>query len=156
MASILRGLNATLGSSSAIYNDATLLGQNLFHAPRVFSYFSPQSQELGMAQNVTTFTESDFSRTFQPTSGGGSDHAWGSHHFVLGGAVQGGQIFGAFPTFELGGPDDADTRGLWIPTTSIDRYGATLCSWFGLPDSALATVFPNFNNFGSKRLGFLG
>jgi uncharacterized protein (DUF1501 family) len=118
--------------------------------------FYDATQELGMAQNVTTFTESDFSRTFQPTSGGGSDHAWGSHHFVLGGAVQGGQIFGAFPTFELGGPDDADVRGRWIPTTSIDQYGATLCSWFGIPDSALTTVFPNFANFGSKKLGFLG
>jgi len=118
--------------------------------------FYDATQELGMAQNVTTFTESDFSRTFQPTSGGGSDHAWGSHHFVLGGAVQGGQVFGTFPTFELGGPDDADVRGRWIPTTSIDQYGATLCSWFGIPDNALATVFPNFSNFGSKKLGFLG
>jgi uncharacterized protein (DUF1501 family) len=61
---------------------------------------------------------------------------------VLGGAVHGGQIFGSFPTFELGGPDDADVRGRWIPTTSIDQYGATLCSWFGIPDSALITVFP--------------
>lgn len=118
--------------------------------------FYEATQELGMAQNVTIFTESDFSRTFQPTSGGGSDHAWGSHHFVLGGAVQGGQVFGKFPTFELGGPDDADVRGRWIPTTSIDQYGATLCSWFGIPDNALPTVFPNFPNFGSQKLGFLG
>ena len=120
------------------------------------SAFYEATQELGMAQNVTTFTESDFSRTFQPTSGGGSDHAWGSHHFVVGGAVQGGQVFGQFPTFELGGPNDADVRGRWIPTTSIDQYGATLCSWFGIPDNALATVFPNFPNFGSQKLGFLG
>jgi len=118
--------------------------------------FYEATQELGMAQNVTTFTESDFSRTFQPTSGGGSDHAWGSHHFVLGGAVQGGQVFGQFPTFQLGGPNDADVRGRWIPTTSIDQYGATLCSWFGIPDTALASVFPNFPNFGSVKLGFLG
>jgi uncharacterized protein (DUF1501 family) len=117
--------------------------------------FYDATQELGMAQNVTTFTESDFSRTFQPTTDDGSDHAWGSHHLVLGGAVRGGQIFGKFPTFELGGPDDADVRGRWIPTTSIDQYGATLCSWFGIPDNALATVFPNFPNFGSKKLGFV-
>ena len=120
------------------------------------SAFYDATQELGVAQNVTTFTESDFSRTFQPTTGDGSDHAWGSHHLVLGGAVQGGQIFGAFPTFELAGPDDADVRGRWIPTTSVDQYGATLCSWFGIPDSALATVFPNFVNFNSQKLGFLG
>jgi len=118
--------------------------------------FYDATQELGRAQNVTTFTESDFSRTFQPTSGNGSDHAWGGHHLVLGGAVQGGQIYGKFPTFELAGPDDADVRGRWIPTTSIDQYGATLCSWFGIPDSALSTVFPNLANFSGPKLGFLG
>jgi uncharacterized protein (DUF1501 family) len=118
--------------------------------------FYDATQELGMAENVTAFTESDFSRTFQPTTTDGSDHAWGSHHMVLGGAVKGGQIFGQFPTFELGGPNDTDTRGRWIPTTSVDQYGASLCSWFGIPDSALATVFPNFANFGSQKLAFFG
>jgi uncharacterized protein (DUF1501 family) len=118
--------------------------------------FYAATEELGVAQHVSTFTESDFSRTFQPTTTDGSDHAWGSHHMVIGGAVQGGQIYGAFPTFELGGPSDTDTRGRWIPTTAIDQYGATLASWFGVPDAALATVFPNFPNFGSQKLGFLG
>jgi len=118
--------------------------------------FYDATQELGVAQSVTTFTESDFSRTFQPTSGDGSDHAWGSHHLVIGGAVKGGQIFGAFPTFELGGPNDTDTRGRWIPTISVDQYGATLASWFGVPASALATVFPNLANFSSQNVGFLG
>lgn len=118
--------------------------------------FYAATEELGVAQNVSTFTESDFSRTFQPTTTDGSDHAWGSHHMVIGGAVQGGQIYGAFPTFELGGPSDTDTRGRWIPTTAIDQYGATLASWFGVPDSALSTAFPNFPNFGSQKLGFLG
>ena len=118
--------------------------------------FYDATQELGVAPNVTTFTESDFSRTFQPTTEDGSDHAWGSHHLVLGGAVQGGQIFGQFPAFQLAGPNDADVRGRWIPTTSIDQYGATLCSWFGLPASALATVFPNLANFPASNVGFLG
>ncbi|HVV46391.1 MAG TPA: DUF1501 domain-containing protein, partial [Bryobacteraceae bacterium] len=117
--------------------------------------FYSATQELGVAQNVTTFTESDFSRTFQPTTADGTDHAWGSHHLVVGGAVNGGQIYGLFPAFELGGPDDADTRGRWIPTTSIDQYGATLSSWFGIPDSAIPTVFPNLSNFGVPKLGFL-
>ena len=117
--------------------------------------FYAATQELGVAESVTTFTESDFSRTFQPATTDGSDHAWGSHHMVLGGAVKGGQIYGQFPTFELGGPNDTDVRGRWIPTTSIDQYGATLCSWFGIPDTALATVFPNFANFGSNKLGFV-
>ncbi len=124
-------------------------------SPALAAFYNA-TQELGVAQNVTTFTESDFSRTFQPTTSDGSDHAWGSHHLVLGGAVQGGQIYGQFPTFELGGPNDTDMRGRWIPTTAIDQYGATLCSWFGIPDGALATVFPNFANFGSQKLTFLG
>jgi len=118
--------------------------------------FYAATEELGVAQNVTTFTESDFSRTFQPTTTDGSDHAWGSHHMVLGGAVQGGQIYGAFPTFELSGPNDTDTRGRWIPTISIDQYGASLASWFGIPDSALPAVFPNFANFASQKIAFMG
>jgi uncharacterized protein (DUF1501 family) len=118
--------------------------------------FYEATEELGVADSVTTFTESDFNRTFQPTSGNGSDHAWGGHHFVLGGAVQGGRIFGKFPSLQLGGPDDTDVRGRWIPTTSTDQYGATLCSWFGIPSSALAGVFPNLANFSVANIGFLG
>ena len=118
--------------------------------------FYNATQELGLAQNVTTFTESDFSRTFQPTTQDGSDHAWGSHHLVMGGAVKGGQIYGAFPEFQLGGPNDTDVRGRWIPTISIDQYGATLCEWFGIPASAMAAVFPNLANFSTSNLGFLG
>lgn len=118
--------------------------------------FYSATQELGQAQNVTTFTESDFNRTFQPTSGDGTDHAWGGHHMVMGGAVKGGDIYGSFPTFELGGPDDTDVRGRWIPTTSIDQYGATLCSWFGIPDSSMNSIFPNLANFSTRKLSFLG
>ena len=118
--------------------------------------FGNAMAELGTQQQVTTFTESDFSRTFQATSGDGSDHAWGSHHLVMGGAVRGGDIYGKFPAFQLGGPDDADTRGRWIPTTAIDQYGATLCSWFGIDDSQLPAVFPYLANFGSQKMGFMG
>ena len=118
--------------------------------------FYDATVEMGVADKVTTFTESEFNRTFQATSGDGSDHGWGGNHLVLGGAVAGGQIYGRFPTFELGGPDDTDVRGRWIPTTAIDQYGATLCSWFGIPDSALATIFPNLVNFPTPKLSFLG
>lgn len=120
------------------------------------SAFYNATQELGVAENVTIFTESDFSRTFQPTTEDGSDHAWGSHHMVMGGAVQGGQIYGKFPEFVLGGPNDTDVRGRWIPTLSVDQYGATLCSWFGIPPSAFPAIFPNLANFSSSNIGFLG
>src|SRR6185295_1322881 len=103
----------------------------------------------------TTFTLSDFGRTLQP-SGTGSDHGWGSHHLILGGAVQGGRIYGTFPTMALGGPDDAGTRGALIPSTSTDQYGSTLAKWFGVPPTKLSSVFPNLQNFATSNLGFLG
>jgi uncharacterized protein (DUF1501 family) len=111
--------------------------------------------EINLAQNVTTFTESEFGRTFDPSSTAGSDHAWGNHHMILGGAVRGGQMYGTFPTLALRGPDDANSRGQWIPTTSLDQYGATLASWFGVQAVDLPQVFPNLGNFATKNLGFL-
>jgi uncharacterized protein (DUF1501 family) len=118
--------------------------------------FSDAMAELGTSNDVITFTESDFSRTFQPTTSDGSDHAWGSHHLVMGGAVKGGDICGQFPAFTLGGPNDTDTRGRWIPTIAVDQYGATLCSWFGISAADLPTIFPNLANFQTANLGFLG
>jgi uncharacterized protein (DUF1501 family) len=111
--------------------------------------------ELGVADQVTTFTESEFGRTLQP-SGQGSDHGWGSHHLVMGGAVQGGDLYGKFPNLALGGPDDTGSRGALLPTTSLDQYGATLGRWFGLDDASLLAVFPNLKNFANRNLGFLG
>ncbi len=117
--------------------------------------FNNATIELGIPQEITTFTLSDFSRTFQPDSTQGSDHAWGSHHLVMGGAVAGGDFYGTFPTLALGGPSDATNQGRWIPTTSMDQYGATLAQWFGVPAADLPTVFPNLNNFTTKTLNFL-
>ena len=104
---------------------------------------------------MTTFTLSDFGRTLQPASGGGTDHAWGSHHFIIGDAVQGGDVYGQYPQLVLGGPDDAEKEGRWIPTTAVDQYGATLAQWFGVPPAQLATVFPNLGNFATSDLGIL-
>lgn len=117
--------------------------------------FYDATVELNLANSVTTFTLSDFGRTFQAAAGAGTDHAWGSHHFVMGGGVRGGDFYGRFPTLQLRGPDDASDEGRWIPTTSVDQYGATLARWFGLPTTAISTVFPNINNFASNNLGFL-
>jgi len=112
--------------------------------------------ELGIAPQVTTFTLSDFGRALQPDSTSGTDHAWGSHHMIMGGAVQGGDLYGTFPTLALGGPDDATSQGRWIPTTSLDQYGATLASWFGVADADMASVFPNIGNFTNSKLAFMG
>lgn len=118
--------------------------------------FYEASVELGVSQNVVTFTESDFGRTLQPATDGGTDHAWGNHHLVIGGSVKGGAFYGQFPELALGGPNDTDVRGRWIPTTSTDQYGATLASWFGVSAQDLASVFPNLTNFQSQpKLGFV-
>ena len=147
---------ASLGGFDTHANETATLNTLYAELSAALAAFYNATQELGVAQNVVTFTESDFSRTFQPTTTDGSDHAWGSHHLVLGGAVQGGQIYGQFPTFLLGGPDDTDVRGRWIPTISIEQYGATMCSWFGIPASTFAAIFPNLVNFSTSSLGFLG
>jgi len=110
--------------------------------------------ELGVANGVTTFTESDFGRTLQP-SGSGTDHGWGSHHLVLGGAVRGGNVYGTFPFPALGGPDDSGSRGALIPTTSLDQYGATLARWFGVSAAQMPSVFPNLGYFATPDLGFM-
>jgi uncharacterized protein (DUF1501 family) len=108
-----------------------------------------------VANNVTSFTMSDFSRTFQPNSNTGSDHAWGAHRMVMGGAVKGGMMFGTFPSLTLNGPDDSGTNGRWVPTTGSVQYAATLASWFGVPTGQLASIFPNIGTFGPITLGFV-
>ncbi|MGH7186795.1 MAG: DUF1501 domain-containing protein, partial [Pseudomonadota bacterium] len=110
--------------------------------------------ELNCSDLVTSFTSSDFNRTF-PSNGKGSDHAWGNHHFVVGGAVKGGSMYGTFPTLVRGGPDDTGGGGLWIPTTSVDQYAATLATWFGVAPGELNTVFPNLTRFPAANLGFM-
>ena len=111
--------------------------------------------EMGVDSQVTTFTESDFARTFQSNTNGGTDHAWGNHYFVIGGAVKGGNMYGTFPTIALGGPDDAGSNGRWIPTTSLDQYGATLAAWFGVNPADMPTVFPTLSNFSTQNIGFI-
>jgi len=118
--------------------------------------FHDATVALGVSSQVTTFTNSDFARTYKPASGGGTDHAWGSHHFIIGDAVKGGNFYGTMPSLTLGGPDDVTAQGRWIPTTSVDQYGATLASWFGVSTSELSTIFPNIGRYATANLGFMG
>ena len=112
-------------------------------------------QEMNLADSVTTYTASEFSRTLQSNGGGGSDHGWGAHHVVIGGAVNGGQIYGTFPTLQCGGPDDIDINGVWLPSTSLNQYAATLAQWFGVPKTSMAQVLPDIVNFPVQTLGFV-
>jgi uncharacterized protein (DUF1501 family) len=113
--------------------------------------------EIGVDQQVMTFTESDFSRTLQPNGSAsvGTDHAWGSHQMIMGGGVKGGDLYGKFPTLALTGPDDANNRGVWVPTTSLEQYGAALATWFGVTADQLTQVFPNLPNFKTPPPSFI-
>jgi uncharacterized protein (DUF1501 family) len=119
------------------------------------SAFYDATQEMQIERQVVTFTESEFGRTLQPSSGAGTDHAWGSHHLVMGGAVKAADVYGAFPVLALQGPEDVTGRGVWVPTISLDQYGATLASWFGVADDSLTKVFPNLGNFSPRKLAFV-
>lgn len=107
--------------------------------------------EAGLGGQVTAFTQSEFGRSLQP-SGSGSDHAWGNHHLVLGGAVAGG-IYGLLPELVLGGPDDANNRGVWIPTIATAQFGATLGRWFGATPAELEWAFPNLGELAATPFG---
>jgi uncharacterized protein (DUF1501 family) len=115
--------------------------------------FYAATVEMQVQGSVTAFTASDFGRTYL-SNGDGSDHGWGSHHLIVGGAVNGGSLYGQMPSLAINGPDDTG-EGRWIPSTSVDEYSATLAKWFGVSASNMPTVFPNLGQFGHPDLGFL-
>ena len=158
------GLTTTDNAKVVIGSQANLLAE----VSQCVWAFQKAMRQIGTTYNVpaltpfvnqvTCFTASDFGRTF-PGNGLGSDHGWGSHHLVVGGAVQGQKTYGKFPTLAVNGPDDTST-GRWIPTTSVDQYAATLAKWLGVSSSNIATVFPNVSrfpgNYAGGYLGFMG
>jgi uncharacterized protein (DUF1501 family) len=146
---------ASLGNFDTHAGQLSIQGGLLAQLSPALAAFYAATQELGVANNVTTFTMSDFSRTFQPNSNTGTDHAWGSHHIVLGGAVKGGTLYGKFPTLTLGGPDDSGANGRWVPTTGSVQYAATLAQWFGVTTAQLPMIFPNIGSFAASNLGFV-
>lgn len=115
--------------------------------------FYSATAALGVADKVTAFTTSEFGRALQH-NGRGSDHGWGGHHFVMGGAVLGRRVYGQFPTVALGGPEDSG-QGRLIPTTSVDEYASTLVRWFGVPTANLPQIVPNIGRFARPDLGFM-
>jgi uncharacterized protein (DUF1501 family) len=133
-----------LETHSRLLNELSL-GLTAFHSA---------ATELGVAENVTAFTVSEFGRTYKANSSG-SDHGWGNHHFVIGDAVRGGDIYGRMPQAIVGGDDDATTGGQWIPTTSVDEYSAPLARWFGVAESDMPIVLPNLGRFASQNLNFM-
>ena len=152
----VNGADATLGTHAGL----------LAQVSGAMKAFHDATAAMGVNGQVTSFTMSDFSRTGKANGGIGSDHAWGSHVIIAGGAVKGGDLYGVpgsnntvFPTLVAGGNDDTDSgsnaRGRWIPTTAIEQVGATLAAWLGVPNADLAGVFPNLANFNVKNLGFM-
>ncbi len=122
--------------------------------------FYAATVQLGLADRVTAFTLSDFGRTLQP-SGSGTDHGWGNHHLLVGGAVRGGRMYGRYPlmtnyaAFNASNDDYADNRGVMLPSVSLSQYGATLARWFGASDTDLDTIFPTLPSFSNRDLGFM-
>ena len=137
-------------------HDDQLVTQPALHTQigSALSYFYNATVGLGISDSVTTFTGSDFGRTLT-SNGDGSDHGWGSHHFVMGGAVRGQQYYGTFPVMGLNNNDEVGS-GRLLPTTSVDQYAATLAKWFGVTATDMRLVLPNIGNFASSNIGFMG
>jgi uncharacterized protein (DUF1501 family) len=160
----LIGANATLGVKRQVFfvslggfdNHNSLIVDHARLMTRLdgaLSAFHAATVELGLADKVTTFTASDFGRTLSSNSDG-SDHGWGAHHFVMGGAVKGGRFYGTAPHVSTQ-TDDQVGQGRLLPTTAVDQFGATLAQWFGCAPSELPGILPNLGNFSNTNIGFL-
>lgn len=157
----LTGFDHHSGQLAGVTSHNNLLTQ----VSQALKAFYDETVAQGVASQVTTFTMSDFNRTFDPAgtiSNVGSDHGWGGPYFVMGGSVLGGDFYGRptsngtfVPTLVMGTGDDGDVRGRFIPTVSVEQYAATLARWYGLAEADIPLVFPNINNFAGSNLGFM-
>jgi uncharacterized protein (DUF1501 family) len=156
---------AQIGGNAFDTHGAQLTAQAglLTQVDQAMSAFFAATVELGVSNQVTTFTFSEFGRTIR-INGDGSDHGWGNHNLIMGGAVQGGRFWGTYPPVQVGLPEldfplfsvAGNFRGAFVPTISMDQYGNTLARWLGLPDADASDVFVNIDRFPSRFLGFLG
>jgi uncharacterized protein (DUF1501 family) len=145
----------TLGGFDTHDNQGPQIARLLTQLGAGLEYFDAVMTTAGVSDQVTTFTASDFGRTLTANSDG-TDHGWGSHHIVVGGAVKGQDMYGTYPVIGSNQANDMGA-GRLIPTTSVEQYAGTLARWFGLSDSQVKEVFPNFTNFGSSPyMGFMG
>jgi uncharacterized protein (DUF1501 family) len=149
----------SVGSFDTHHNQNFIQPDLLGQVAQGLAYFNQALAVIGQSSNVTTFTASDFGRSFT-MNGSGTDHGWGGHHFIMGGAVKGGDIYNTYPVIGVsvpGGFQNPNMEGTaLIPTVSVDQYGATLGTWFGVPPETMATIFPNLSNFSTANLGFFG
>jgi uncharacterized protein (DUF1501 family) len=143
----------SLGGFDTHSNQQTSHTALLTQLASAIAFFQSTMAQLGTANNVTLFTASDFGRALL-SNGDGCDHGWGAHHFVVGGAVKGRQVYGAFPDLAAGAPTDAG-NGRLIPTTSVEQYAATMASWMGVGASDLRLILPNLPAFATPTLGFM-
>jgi len=156
---------AQIGGNAFDTHGAQLTAQAglLSQVDAAMSAFFQATVDIGLSNQVTTFTFSEFGRTIR-INGDGSDHGWGNHCLVMGGAVQGGRFWGTYPPVQVGLPDldfplfsvAGNFRGAFVPTISMDQYGNTLARWLGLPDADASDVFINIDRFPARFLGFLG
>ena len=166
MAARLIQVRAALGMSRQVFyvsagnydshnNQVDDQQSNLGQLSQALKAFHDATVELAIDQSVTAFTASDFGRSLG-VNVDGTDHGWGGHHFVVGGAVRGQRFYGAMPSLrDTANPDDTGF-GQIIPTTAVDQYAATLAKWFGVSDTEIADIFPSLAHFNSANLGFLG
>jgi uncharacterized protein (DUF1501 family) len=144
---------ASLGGFDTHSNQDTAHTALLTQLADAIAFFQATMAQLGTANNVTLFTASDFGRALL-SNGDGCDHGWGAHHFVVGGAVKGKQVYGSFPDLTANASTDAG-NGRLIPTTSVEQYAATMASWMGVGASDLRLILPNLPNFAPDTLGFM-